>query len=561
MKHLKAKFYLRFYNRYTTMKKQILLLLAFTFLACENKREADLLIHNATIYSVDNDFTKYRSMAIRDGKVLEMDKDDELVEKYIFKNKIDLDGKFVYPGFIDGHAHLYGLGQNLGQVDLKETQSFDEVIRRIVDYQNDKNTDFILGRGWDQNDWESKEFPTKDTLDQLFPDTPVAFTRIDGHAYLVNQKALDLAGIDEKTRADGGEIIKKDGELTGVLIDKPMNKINAIIPKASANQVKQNLQQAEQFAFQYGLTSVVDAGLPRRIIELIEEMHQSGELDIRIYAMVAHTKQDVDYYLQKGIIQKPRLSVRSIKVYADGALGSRGAVLQEPYSDQPDHYGKMLIPVQDFKQVAEKIAKSDYQMNTHAIGDSANAVVLRTYQELLKDKPDRRWRVEHAQVLNASLYDHFSKNIIPSVQPTHATSDMYWAEDRLGQKRVKHAYANKKLLDEAGILPLGTDFPVEQVNPLLTFYAAVSRQDESGYPEDGFQKKNALNRKEALKGMTIWAAYANFEEKVKGSLEVGKYADFVVFDQDLMETPMKEIPDLQVDATYLSGKRVFEGSK
>ena len=534
------------------MKKLILLLLAFILLSCQNKIEADLLIQNATIYSVDDEFGKYQAMAIKDGKVFALGKSNELQERYIAKKKIDLDGKFVYPGFIDAHAHLYGLGQNLRQVDLKETQSYDEIVQRIVDHQKKNNADFILGRGWDQNDWENKEFPTKDTLDQLFPDTPIALTRIDGHAYLVNQKALDMAGIDKNTTADGGEIIKKNGELTGVLIDNPMSMINAIIPKATEDQVKENLKKAEQYAFEYGLTSVVDAGLPRKIIESIEEMHQSGELDIRIYAMVANNKQDVDYYLQKGIIQKPRLSVKSIKVYADGALGSRGAVLRKPYSDQPDHYGKMLISVEDFKNVAQKIADSEYQMNTHAIGDSANAVVLRTYDKLLKDKPNRRWRVEHAQVLDSSLYKYFSNNIIPSVQPTHATSDMYWAEDRLGEQRIEHAYAYKKLLDEVGILPLGTDFPVEQVNPLLTFYAAVSRQDKSGYPEDGFQSENALSRKQALKGMTIWAAYANFEEEVKGSLEVGKYADFVIFDKDIMSIPMKEIPTLRVKATYVN---------
>ena len=539
------------------MKKLIILLLTFIFLACETKIEADLLIHNATIYSVDNEFNKFQAMAIQDGKVLALGTNDELFAKYQPKKKIDLNGNFVYPGFIDAHAHLYGLSQNLGQVDLKGTQSIDDVVQRIVDYQKENNVNFILGRGWDQNDWENKEFPTKDTLDQLFPDTPVALTRIDGHAYWVNQKALDMAGIDKNTKADGGEIMKKDGELTGVLIDNPMKKIDAIIPKPTDEHIKQNLQQAEQYAFQFGLTSVVDAGLPRNIIESIEEMHQNGELDIRIYAMVANSKQDVDHYLQKGIIQKPKLTVRSIKVYADGALGSRGAALQEPYSDQSDHYGKMLISVEDFKKLAEKIADSEYQMNTHAIGDSANAVVLRTYDKLIKDQPNRRWRVEHAQVLDSSLYDYFSKNIIPSVQPTHATSDMYWAEDRLGEKRIKHAYAYKKLLNEAEILPLGTDFPVEQVNPLLTFYAAVSRQDESGYPEDGFQMENALSRKEALKGMTIWAAYANFEEKMKGSLEVGKYADFVVFNQDLMRLPIKEIPDFQVNATYLGGKLVY----
>lgn len=274
--------------------------------------------------------------------------------------------------------------------------------------------------------------------------------------------------------------------------------------------------------------------------------------------MVSNSMEDIDYYLDKGVLKTPRLRVGSVKVYADGALGSRGAALKHPYSDQHNHFGAMVIGLEDFDQLAYKLSKTDYQMNTHAIGDSANSVVLKTYKTHLKDNPNKRWRVEHAQVLDSTEYHYFSKNIIPSVQPTHATSDMYWAEDRLGEKRIKHAYAYKKLLDVAGVLPLGTDFPVEDVNPLLTFYAAVSRKDTKGYPEDGFQIQNALSRKETLIGMTKWAAFAAFEENEKGSIEEGKYADFTIMEEDLMTVEIDNIPNLKIYATVINGETVYQ---
>lgn len=540
------------------MNKTIILLIAVLLcVACEKKIKVDQMVYNANIYTVDSTFSQQNAMVIKDGKILALGQGKILHEKYLPQVKKDMDGKFIYPGIIDAHAHLYGLGMNLRGIDLRGTTSYNDVIQQVVEYQKKNDEDFIIGRSWDQNDWEDQAYPTNDTLNQLFPDTPVVLTRVDGHAMLVNNKALELAGIDMNTEASGGEILKKEGKLTGVLIDNPMQQISAIIPEPSEVDIRSGLQKAEKIAFKNGLTSVVDAGLSQRVIELIDKMHQQNELKIRMYTMVRNNKNDIDYFLEKGVIQKPRLSVRSVKVYADGALGSRGAVLRKPYSDQPMHYGKMVISVDDYKALAKKLALSNYQMNTHAIGDSANAVVLRTYDQLLKDKPNRRWRVEHAQVLDLSLYKYFSKNIIPSVQPTHATSDMYWAEDRLGEKRIEHAYAYKKLLDQAGLLALGTDFPVEKVNPLLTFYAAVSRQDTKGYPDDGFQVQNAISRENALKGMTIWAAYANFEEEIKGSLEVGKFADFVVFDKDIMTIPIEEVPELRINATYVNGEKVY----
>ena len=540
------------------MKNLLLLSCIFFLLSCQNKKSVDLIVHNTKIYTVDSMFTVKQAMAIKDGKIMATGSSADILNEYHSEKKIDFEGKYIYPGINDAHAHLYGLGQNLSQVNLLDTNSFDEIIQRILDFQERNEQDFIIGKGWDQNDWDDKSFPTKDTLDILFPNTPIALTRIDAHAMLVNQKALDLAGIDINTNIEGGDIIKKDGKLTGVLIDNPMSKVKAIIPPLSKDEIKIALQKAEKIAFQNGLTSLTDAGLSRKVIEIIKDMHQTGDLKIRINAMVSNNQDDIDYFINKGIVKTSRLRIGSVKVYADGALGSRGAALKEPYTDQVNHFGAMVIGLENFDDLAKTLSKSEYQMNTHAIGDSANAVVLRTYQKYLNDKPNRRWRVEHAQVLDSSEYNYFSKNILPSVQPTHATSDMYWAEDRLGKERIKHAYAYKTLLNQAGILPLGTDFPVEKVNPMLTFYAAVSRQDTKGFPEDGFQPQNALSRKETLKGMTIWAAYAAFEEDEKGSLEPGKYADFIVLDKDLMTIDIYEIPSLKVQQTYVNGEMVYK---
>jgi len=539
------------------IKNITLILIIFSFISCQNSQDVDSIFYNAKIYTVDDAFSVKEAMAIMDGKILEVGSTEDILNAYKSENQVNLEGKYVYPGINDAHAHLYGLGQNLRGVNLKETKSFEEIVQRIVDYQKTYQSEFILGRGWDQNDWQEKDFPAKDTLDILFPDTPIALTRIDGHAMLVNQKALDLAGIDENTKAEGGAILKKDGQLTGVLVDNPMGLIDSVIPPLSKTDIEEALAKAQQIALQNGLTSLTDAGLSKEVILTIKEMHEKGDLKIRINAMVSNTQEDIDYFLEQGIVKTPRLRVGSVKVYADGALGSRGAALKEPYTDQANHFGAMVIGLDDFDGLANTLAQSEYQMNTHAIGDSANAVVLRTYQKYLNDKPNRRWRVEHAQVLDPSEYSYFSKNILPSVQPTHATSDMYWAEDRLGEERVKHAYAYKRLLKEAEILPLGTDFPVEKVNPMLTFFAAVSRQDTEGFPANGFQPQNALTREETLKGMTIWAAYGAFEEDEKGSLETGKYADFIILEEDLMNVEMSRVPEIKVQKTYIDGELVF----
>ena len=543
------------------MKKLFFLLLAISIASCApEKLSADLLIKNATIYTVDKDFSIANAVVVKDGKILEIGLKPELELKYNIKETYNAKGNTVVPGLIDAHAHLYGLGLSLQQVDLVGTTSFDEILGRVIAFQQEKNTEYIIGRGWDQNDWDDKNFPTKKELDSLFPDTPVSLRRIDGHAMLVNSKALELAGITSKTKVAGGEIVLENGEPTGIIIDAPMGLISKTFPDITEEVSTQALLEAEKICLQYGLTTVDDAGLSKNIIELIDALQKEGKFKLRMYAMVSNSPENRDYYLNKGIYKTDRLNVRSFKVYSDGALGSRGAAMREPYSDMPGHYGAMIANADSLKFLAEKIATSEFQMNTHAIGDSANIAVLRAYKKALEGKTDRRWRVEHAQIISAEDFNYFddNNNILPSVQPTHATSDMYWAEDRVGAERIKGAYAYKELLNKAGSIALGTDFPIENVNPMYTFYAAVARKDLKNYPENGFQMKDALTREEALKGMTIWAAFANFEENEKGSIEVGKFADFTILDKDIMKVDEKELPNTKVVATFINGEMVFE---
>lgn len=526
------------------------------FVSCQLKPEVDTLIINANIYTVNDTFETVQAMAIKDGKIVEVGSNLEIQAKYRPEYINDAEGKTIVPGFIDAHCHFLGLGLSKQKVNLTGTNSFEEVIERIVAFQKDKNVSYITGRGWDQNDWELKKYPTKAALDKLFPNTPIAIRRIDGHALLANQAAIDLAGVTVNTKFTGGEILQEDGKLTGIFIDMPMNLIESKIPSTPKKQKIQALLDAQAHSFYFGLTTVDDAGLSRSSIELVDSLQQSGDLKMRVYAMISNQKEDVDYYLKRGIYKTEKLNVRSVKVYADGALGSRGAALKKSYSDKHNHFGALLSSPASFKEIATKLANSEFQMNTHAIGDSANAMLLKIYKEVLKDKINRRWRIEHAQVVSAEDVALF-KNIIPSVQPTHATSDMYWAKDRLGA-RVKDAYAYKKLLNAHGKIALGTDFPIEKVSPLLTFYAAVVRKDTKQFPKNGFQTENALTREEALRGMTIWAAYSNFEENEKGSLEAGKFADFTILNKNLMVIPEEELLGLFVEETYVNGEIVYK---
>ncbi|MFD1314152.1 amidohydrolase [Namhaeicola litoreus] len=528
------------------------------FYSCsDSKATAELIVINGNIYTVDEEFGKAQAFAVSNGKFLAVGTNEEITNQYKSDQTIDAKNQTIVPGLIDAHCHFFNYGFVLQELDLVGTKSYKEIVQKIVDFQKEKNRPFILGRGWDQNDWEIKDFPTKDTLDLLFPDTPIALGRIDGHALLVNQKVLDLAGINEKTKVEGGEIIKQNGKITGVLVDNAEELVNKIIPRSTKENAINALLDAQKVCFSLGLTTVDDAGLSKFAINLIDSLQQAQKLKMRVYAMVSVSDENLDHFINNGIIKTDRLNVRSFKVYSDGALGSRGAAMRAPYSDRENHFGALVTGVEKTKEIAQRIANSDYQMNTHAIGDSANTFLLKTYQKVLKGKVDRRWRIEHAQIVSPEDFE-FYKEIIPSVQPTHATSDMYWAEDRVGSDRIKGAYAYKNLLNEYGKIALGTDFPVEQVNPMLTFYAAVSRKDLQGFPEYGFNPENALSREETLKGMTIWAAYSNFEENEKGSIENGKLADFVILDQDIMTEDIHKIPETKVLSTFVNGERVYD---
>ncbi|MFM1878301.1 MAG: hypothetical protein RLZZ241_1167 [Bacteroidota bacterium] len=541
------------------MKKCLLIpVLATLIYACNAPLEnADLLVFNARVYTVDDNFSSADAFVVRSGKFIAVGSEASLRNRYHAAQEVDAAGKTIVPGFIDAHCHFYGLGQNQEVVNLIGTTSFDEVISRVVAFQDRAQGGFIYGRGWDQNDWKAKGFPDKTVLDSLFPNVPVALQRVDGHALLVNQKALDLAGIDGNTKVAGGAVILKNGMPTGVLVDSPMQLVLAKWPKPDREAQIRGLLAAQRIGFENGLTTVNDAGIDRDVIELIDSLHRTGDLSMRVYAMVSNSPENLDYYLSRSPLKTDRLSVRAIKVYADGALGSRGAALKAPYTDQPGHYGAMITEPKDLEALALRIAQAGYQMNTHAIGDSANIAVLRAYSAALKEIKDPRWKVEHAQILDTADLIHFSAKVLPSVQPTHATSDMYWAQDRLGAGRMDGAYAFLSLLERSGSIALGTDFPVEAVDPIQTFYAAVTRQDQHGYPEGGFLPNQLLSREQALKGMTIWAAYSNFEENEKGSIAPGKWADFIMLSDNLMEAPPEKLKNIEVLQTFIGGHKVY----
>lgn len=528
------------------------------FCSC-NMPKADLIIYNAKIYTVNEKFDIAEAMAIKDGKILAVGNSAEIRKQFSGKEEIDAAGKAIYPGFIDAHAHFYGYGQSLQSIDLRGTKSWEEVINRLNEFAKTHPDGWLTGRGWDQNDWEDKQFPSKEKLDALFPNREVILTRVDGHAAIANQSALNAAGITKSFTLTGGDIVEKDGKLTGLLIDNAVDLVASKIPSPNEDQAKKILLDAQQNCFAVGLTTIDDCGLDFNAVDLIEKMQKDNSLKMRLYVMLSDAEKNFDYLIKRGAIKTDRLNVRSFKVYSDGALGSRGACLLHPYSDMPDKSGFLLSDIKHFEEVAKKIYANNFQMCTHAIGDSANRSILKIYNAVLGEKNDKRWRIEHAQIVAPEDFKLFGKSsVVPSVQPTHATSDMYWAKDRLGETRIKGAYAYKQLLDQNGWIPLGTDFPVEEINPMFTFFAATARKDSKDFPKDGFQMENALTAEEALRGMTIWAAKANFEEKEKGSLEVGKFADFVMMENDIMTGNAQQILTNKVLKTYLNGEKVYE---
>jgi predicted amidohydrolase YtcJ len=524
------------------------------------KQTADLIVHNAQIYTVNANFDVAEALAIKAGKIIGVGASADIKKTFSAKSTYDAAGKTIVPGFIDAHAHFYGYGESLQTVDLVGTKSWEEILEKCQAFSQKNREGWLQGRGWDQNDWANKEFPTKERLDQLFPKRPILLVRVDGHAAIANQVALDLANLQAGQTLVGGEIETKNSKLTGILVDNAIGLVRSKIPAKTAAEKQKTLQAAERNCFAVGLTTVVDCGVNAEMVELVEKMHKAKTLKMRLNLMLSDDRNNYEYLFKRGIITNDRLTVRSFKLYADGALGSRGACLLHPYADRANHFGFLLKDKTYYEAVMKKIAEhAGMQACTHAIGDSANREILRIYGEILRGVNDRRWRIEHAQVVDNQGFALFKKfSVIPSVQPTHATSDMYWAGTRLGKDREKGAYAFRQLMEQNGWLPLGTDFPVEDINPILTFYAAVVRKDAAGFPAEGYQMNNALTREQTLRGMTIWAAKGHFEENQKGSLEIGKVADFIILNQNLMTTEPANLLKTKVLATFLGGEKVFE---
>ncbi len=537
-----------------------LIFISIALFSCNGlkKEKVDLLIRNATIYTVDQNFSTGEAMAIRNDTIVAVGTEHEILNKYQSENVVDARKQFIYPGFNDGHAHFVGYAENLTKVNLVGTQSWQECLERVKKYAAQHPEGWILGRGWDQNDWEESVFPHKISLDSLFPDQPVLLKRIDGHAAIANSAALELATISTNTRIQGGKIEILNNEVTGILIDNAVDLVEKRVPTATAQQKTNGLLKAQNNCFAMGITSLTDAGLPVSDILLLDSLQQNGPLKMRIYAMVSDDSAHLAYFQQRGKIKTDYLNVRSFKVYADGALGSRGAALLEPYHDAKNQHGFLLNSPEHFTEMAQKMKKMDFQMNVHCIGDSTNRLLLDIMGLVLGGVNDLRWRIEHAQVVHPADVQKFRDyTILPSVQPTHATSDAPWAELRLGD-RIKNAYIFNDLLQQNGTIVLGTDFPVEDISPIKTFYSAVFRKPLHDDSAVAFQPQNALSREDALRGITIWPALATFEENEKGSLEVGKLADFVILNSDLLKISEQQFSTLEIMATYSGGRLVYQ---
>ena len=543
-------------------------LAAFCSLSAQS-RPADLIVTNARIYTVDESRPVVSALAVRDGRVLFT---GSLREAMALRGTgtrvVDLGGRTVIPGMVDAHAHLLGLGQSLRTVNLVGARSYDEVIARVAARAKGLAPgQWLLGRGWDQNQWGADtRFPTQEALSRAIPANPVWLVRVDGHAGLANAAAMRAAGVTAASAdPDGGRIERTpSGEPAGVFVDNAKALVERSIPPASTAETRSAVRAAIAESHRWGLIGLHDAGESRATIDLLEEMAKVGEIPFRLYVMIGDDSAAVAHYLARGPqsgLYDNHLWIRSIKLYADGALGSRGAALLEPYLDDANNRGLLLSAPAHIQDVATRALRAGFQVNTHAIGDRGNRVVLDAYDAALRAAPtaDHRFRVEHAQVLHHDDIPRFAQlGVIPSMQAVHQTSDMYWAGTRLGQGRLLGAYAWRSLLATGVVVPNGSDFPVEAVNPLLSFHSAVSRQDADNWPAGGWLPEQRMSRDEALKAMTIWPAYAAFQETTMGSLTPGKLADFVVLDRDIMSVPDRDILGTAVLATYIGGVAVYE---
>lgn len=540
------------------MNKLVLIsALLLSLSACFKGESVDLIVHNAKIHSGNRYDHVFEAMAIKDGIIIELGPEREILNKYR-GNALDAAGRNIYPSFTDAHGHIFWLAEKKLTCDLTGSRSINEVINRLEKYQAQNNRKVIIGRGWDQSLWNNKELPNNEQLSRVFPDVPVILYRVDEHAVLANQVALNKAGINTETSVSGGQILKNsEGSLTGVLLDHAIDLLKNILPKTNKEDLKKAIAALQEELLEFGISDVHEAGITLEQFRLLQEMEQEGKLKISIYAMLFPGKKEIDFAMNEGVYESKNLLVRSFKVIGDGALGSRGACLLHPYHDAPNTHGFMLIKMDSIRKIAEIALETGFQLNVHCIGDSTNRQVLKMMAELTKNKPDHRWRIEHAQIVNPNDLQFFNNTgIIPSVQPTHAVTDMRFAQERLGKEREKHAYIYKTLLDVAKILAIGTDFPVEHFDPFLTFQAAVKRKNAEHLPKEGYQMHEAISNLDCLKGMTIWAALSSFQERKKGSLEPQKLANFIILNQALDEKT--DYTKNYVISTFIEGKELYK---
>lgn len=572
-------------------------LLTITLTSC-SREMPDKIYYNSKIYSLDDKNSIYEAVAVKNGLIYDLGTTDQLLKKYSNVEKIDLNGAVVFPGFIDAHGHITGYGENLIQINLVGTQSQEQIAELVKQKAGQlKEGEWILGGGWDQNDWPDKSWPDHKILDKVAPKNPVALTRIDGHALWVNKKALELAGITKDTpNPDGGEIKKdKNGNPTGILIDNAMNLVYKVVPPPSDDDLLHTILVSTKELVKYGITSVHDMGVNERTIKAYKRLGDDGLLPLRVHIYVDGIGETWNKYLKEGKLvgyANNFVNVNGIKLFVDGAMGSRGALMTEPYQDDPNNLGLKLLSEDDIYKVAKDALSKGLQVATHAIGDSGNFIVLNAYERAFNElkSVDHRFRIEHVQVINPTDAKRLAKlKVIPSMQPVHATSDMYWAEARLGPDRVKWSYALKMVLNESKMIAGGSDFPVENPSVLEGIYAAVTRQDKNGHPknsddvlqlvkekkwvlskhgikdprnfEGGWYPEQKLTIDEAIKCFTKWAAYSVFEENKKGTIEIGKLADFTILDKDLYNISPQEILNTNVLMTVVNGWIVYQKEK
>jgi predicted amidohydrolase YtcJ len=527
-----------------------------TLVSCYKGKSVDLVIHNANVHTMNDQNDEAQAIAIKDGKIVEVGPERQILNRYSAEEEIDVAGKDIYPGFTDAHGHILSYAKQKLSVDLVGTRSFDELLVRVEKYQSKFGRKFIVGRGWDQSLWNNSELPDNKALNKLFPKIPVCLIRIDGHALLANDALLKLAGITSTSKIDGGIIHIVDNVCTGLLVDNAMNPVYSIIPEFPEKEVRSAILEIQDELYQYGITGVHEAGIENKDISLFKKMIDQDDLNLEIYAMLMPSESNIAFARKNGPYTYKNLIIRSFKVMGDGALGSRGALLKQPYSDQHGHYGVLTTSREEMKRIASICETTGYQMNTHAIGDSTNKILLELYERVFEVNKDHRWRIEHAQVIDPKDFELFSKYaIFPSVQPTHAVSDQRWAEQRLGRTRMIGAYAYKTLLSKFGMLAIGTDFPVELTDPFLTIHAAVKRQNAENFPAGGFYSNEAISLNECIKGMTIWAAFASFQENRIGTLEKGKDATFAIFENPVIAS--EEFRPNFAAYTFIKGKKVY----